>query len=140
MEDPDTTWEPYDISDLPDIRANNLCGSEYRQCVMIDQQTMFVMTCYDYVFKIGFDPVQVAMLSQSGLLVGSFSMYYGSEGDDFVYILGGRSTETDEKVSTCRKYNIKTDQWEYVPGMKEKREKPGVLLSEDQNTLYAFGG
>ena len=140
MKDPDITWEPYDISDLAEIRENNLSRSEYRQCVMIDPKTMFVMTCYDYVFQIGFDPTQVGILSQSGLLVGSFSMYYCSEGDDFVYILGGRSTETDEKVSTCRKYNIKTDQWEYVPGMKERREKPGVLLSEDKNTLYAFGG
>ena len=107
---------------------------------MLDHKTMFVMTCYDFVFKIHFEPLRIEILSQSGLLVNGFSMFYYPEQDDFVYILGGRSTESNDKVSTCRKYNIKNDQWEYIPGMKEPRDKPGVLLSQDKSTLYAFGG
>ena len=55
-------------------------------------------------------------------------------------MIGGRDTESEERLSRIMKYDIKENSWRQDGDMKEKREYPGCLLSQDQTKMYIYGG
>ena len=55
-----------------------------------------------------------------------------------IYIFGGKSKDTD-RLDLCERYSIKTNKWEPIGKMKEKRASPGVCSFNDEKVFVFFG-
>jgi hypothetical protein len=62
------------------------------------------------------------------------------EGSKFVYVIGGKDTNTSDNLRISKKFDLKTLEWIEMPNMKKERFGPGVFASSIGNVLYAFGG
>ncbi|MBI3659855.1 hypothetical protein HY230_05215 [Candidatus Acetothermia bacterium] len=57
---------------------------------------------------------------------------------NFVYVLGGSSTDRGEVLDTVERYNVFLDSWETLPPMPTARTSFGVAVVN--NVIYAIGG
>lgn len=55
-----------------------------------------------------------------------------------IYIFGGKTKES-ERIDLCERYSIKTNKWEPIGKMKEKRASPGVCSFKDEEIYVFFG-
>lgn len=61
-------------------------------------------------------------------------------GSKYVYIVGGKNTNTGDNLNLCQKFDIHKLEWVNMSNMIKERFGPGVFVSRDGNVLYAFGG
>ena len=55
-------------------------------------------------------------------------------------MIGGIDVTNDEKLKTCKKFDVWDRQWHEMPDLMMARESPGVYRSHDGFYYYAFGG
>jgi len=55
-----------------------------------------------------------------------------------IYIFGGK-TKDNERIDLCERYSIKTNKWEPIGKMKEKRSSPGVCSFKEEEIYLFFG-
>lgn len=56
-----------------------------------------------------------------------------------IYIFGGKKEKEDEILDLCERYSIKSNKWEPIGKMKEKRCSPGVCNFNDEKIYIFFG-
>ena len=75
---------------------------------MLNPNELFVITCFDEVFKVDLQTTSITPLEKSGITKGAFSILYDLQ---YVYVVGGID-EKENKVTTCMKFNTFTLTWE----------------------------
>lgn len=104
--------------------------------MQINLSELFVITCFDEVFKVDLENAKITPLEKSGIAKGAFSIFCDWS---FVYVFGGID-EKENKVKSCMKFNLHTEKWEKMADLNQPRSSPGVLLSNDGLYIYVFGG
>ena len=97
---------------------------------------LFVITCFDEVFKVDLETAKITPLERSGIAKGAFSIFCDWS---YVYVFGGID-EKENKVKSCMKFNLHTEKWEKMADLNQARSSPGVLVSNDGSSIYVFGG
>jgi len=73
-----------------------------------------------------------------------FARYYGgsvmySRNDTlWLYVIGGDTTGTGVAASSCLRYNVNTDSWEYIASLPEPLRVNAAALIQDK--IYTMGG
>ena len=107
---------------------------------MLRPDELFVITCFDKVFKTNLKTKTIKMLKSSGFQSGAFSICHRFAIEECIYIIGGRDTKNDERLSRILKYKVLNDIWSESEELNVKRDSPGCLISQDQSKLYIYGG
>jgi len=120
----------------PENILDKQIGSEFKLSVQINPSELFVITCFDEVFKVDLESAKITPLEKSGIAKGAFSIFCDWS---YVYVFGGID-EKENKVKSCMKFNLHTEKWEKMADLNQARSSPGVLLSNDGLSIYVFGG
>ena len=96
------------------------------------------MTENDIVFVIN-NLKDIEIVQKSGKTRNHFSVCY-EPGDQYVYVLGGRDSQSFRYVNWVQKFDVHYLKWTEMPNMIEERIGAASFKSMDGKYLYAFGG